>query len=87
MSTTIEEFSAGYLLAPHIEVQTWRGEAVLDEETYRDIAVRFGEPVIGRVEDIHYHLIPSDEVMGDRAAVPKRNHDRNDRIPLLIAKQ
>jgi len=70
-------FSQEYRLVPDATVRTWaENEAHMDERMYEMLALRFGEPVVGMVEGLHYTFKPSNEVMGGECAVPRHNHDR-----------
>lgn len=84
----LENWSRDYVLAPEIEVNRHRGDrALLDEAAYAKLRCRLGEPIVGYVGGLHYHFAPSNEVLADRAAVPRRNHKaESDRMSLLLAK-
>lgn len=73
----LEPFSAGYALVRDATVQTWsEQEAHMDADLYDDLAFYLGEPVIGMIGGLHYNFRPSEQVLSDQCAIPRRNRGR-----------
>lgn len=87
MPLLLENFSRDYLIAPDIEVNPYRGDtAQMDQTIWAVLREILGEPIVGKVENLHYHFEPSDQVLGERAAVPRQNHKGSDDLELLLSK-
>lgn len=64
-----------YALVEDVEVRVWKDElAGMPFDLYDDLAVLFGEPVVGYVGGLHYYFKPMWGIPADTAAVPKHKH-------------
>lgn len=87
VSIPLEHWSRDYWLAPSITIDTYPGDdALMDYELYDALQRNLGGSVLGRVDGIHYHFAPSDDVMADRVAVPNSNHRAIQHPELLVCK-
>jgi hypothetical protein len=72
----IEPFSAGYGLVCGAEVFTVDdAEATMDFELFQVLKQKFGEPVVGWVDGLHYYFKPEQAIPANTVAVPETNHE------------
>lgn len=71
--TYLQMFSAGYLIAPEIEVRAYGGgNAVVAHDLYEDLQSVVGFPVFASVSGVHYEVRPEHGVPADTLALPER---------------
>lgn len=76
-----EPFSAGYELVHGVRVFTVEQEdAIMDFEMFNHLKTKFGEPLIGAVEGLHYYFKPERSIPASAIAVPERNHSDPDTL-------
>lgn len=73
---TVQPFSAHYDLVQSANVfQYSDDEATMDQELLTALEDRFGKPVVGYVDGLHYQFKPQNAVPPNGVVVPERNHD------------
>lgn len=72
----ITPFSARYDLIENAEAITYPDEeATMDWTMFEALKREFGNPVIGRISNLHYSFRPEKMMPKNAVAVPEDNHD------------
>lgn len=67
----LENWSAGYVLAPEVDVHVYSGDvAVIRDTLYDWLVERFGEPIRGLVGGTPYEFHPEAQLLDYTAAIP-----------------
>lgn len=68
----LENFSAGYMLAPDIRVEPYSGDsAVMQDSMYDWLVERLGEPLRGIVGGVNFQFQPERSVPDLTAGIPQ----------------
>lgn len=68
----LEDFSAGYLMATDVQVETYPGaRAIVSQDTYDELSHALWPPFIGTVGGAHFELQPETAVPDGMVAVPR----------------
>lgn len=82
-----EPFSAGYELVRGVNIVTWaKDRAVMDPDLYRYLAEQLPNPLLCRIDDLHYEIATEGGVPADTVAVPHHNHKKSDPSAVLVMK-
>jgi len=88
--TRLEPFSAGYWLAPDVEVTTYGGKhAIIQNDLFREL-IEMAEQVclVGSTGGSHFRIYPERSIPSGLLAVPRDSkYASRDGAALLIAKQ
>lgn len=77
----VRPFSAGYKLIQGVEVyEIEDSPAIMDFELLQRLEDRFGEPITGKIENLHYRFKPRRSIPKFGLAVPAQNHDDPDTL-------
>jgi hypothetical protein len=77
----VQAFSSGYRIVQNAEVyELDEEEAIMDFEMLDRLRAMFGEPIVGKVGDLHYQFKPRRSIPRFGLAVPGRNHDSPDTL-------
>lgn len=69
------KFSAGYHIIPGVDIVTWpRKRAVMVDDLYKLLAVAYGQPLDGKVENRTYTFAAEGGLPSRTIAVPEENH-------------
>lgn len=85
----LESFSAGYWIAPQIEVITYGGKraAIQDDLFYELASLTGSNHLFGTVGGNHFELHPERSVPYNVVAIPEDGHNARNGDALLLSKQ
>ena len=70
--THLQQFSAGYLIAPAVEVRPYNGRnAVVPHDLYDDLEYVVGGPIYVSVSGVRYRLRPEHGLPAETLALPE----------------
>lgn len=90
MTMRLEPFSAGYWLAPDVEVTTYGGKrAIMQDDTFYRLLEQTGQDrLVGSAGGSHFAIYPERSVPNGVIAVPRDNKGASrDGDALLIARE
>lgn len=84
----LEDFSAGYWLAPTIRVTTYSGKrAIIQDDLYDELVEETGHvEIVGATGSRHFELHPEYHIPANLVALPEHSRHSDDGSPLLISK-